>query len=66
LNRNLSRKSLLIFGRTLLVVHDGLDEFIVVDVSELVFLIADESVDLDSSQLLAKVGKNVAQFSGAK
>jgi len=47
-------------------VHDGLDEFIVVDVSELVFLIADESVDLDSSQLLAKVGKNVAQFSGAK
>ena len=46
--------------------HDGLDEFVVVDVSELVFLIADKSVDLGSSQLLTKVRKNVAQFSGAR
>ena len=59
-------KGLAIFGRAFFVVHDRLDEFVVVDVSGRVFLVADESFDLDRGQLLAEVGKNVAQFSGAR
>jgi hypothetical protein len=65
LNR-IVKKGLAIFGRAFFVVHDRLDEFVVVDVSGRVFLVANESFDLDRSQLLAEVGKNVAQFSGAR
>ena len=43
--------------------HDGLDEFVVIDVASGVFLVTDKSVDLLLSELLTEVGENVSEFS---
>lgn len=60
---NTVEKHLAIFWRAFLVVHDGLDEFIIVDVASGVFLVTDKSVDLLLGEFLTEVGEDVSEFS---